>query len=60
MMFTQALACGLPIIGITTSGAPDLSELLGLEAPRVQALPVDSATGLEFALQATLSWARLH
>jgi glycosyltransferase involved in cell wall biosynthesis len=60
MVFSQALACGLPIVGSTTSGAADLGECLGLRAPQVQAVPANSTTALAFALKAALAWAQAH
>lgn len=60
MVFAQALACGLPIVGSTTSGAPDLAEWLGLAAPHVQAVPAESTAALAEALTMALAWARAH
>lgn len=58
MVFSQALACGLPVVGSTNSGVPDLAEHLGLSPPRVYAVPPDSPTELANALLKALHWAR--
>ncbi len=60
MVFTQALACGLPIVGSTTSGAPEIGEWLGLTAPLVLAVPAESTAELAVAVQTALAWARAN
>lgn len=57
MVFIQALACGLPVVGSTNSGVPDLAELLGIGPPIAQAIEPDSITELETALKQALKWA---
>lgn len=56
MVFSQALACGLPIVGSITSGAADLADITGLKYPYIQIVPSDSdnllASSLLSALQA--------
>jgi glycosyltransferase involved in cell wall biosynthesis len=56
MVFSQALACGLPIIGSTHSGSVDLSELLGLGAPQIQSVPPGDVQGLVSAIECAMAW----
>ena len=50
----QALACGLPIVGSTRSGAEDLAELLGLRAPVIQAIAPGDEEALAKAIERAL------
>ena len=52
----QALACGLPVVGTTHSGASDLGEWLGLGSPRVQAVSPGSTEELCDAIRNALQW----
>ncbi len=60
MVFSQALACGLPIVGSTRSGAPALADLLHISAPVVQSVLPDSPSELAHALMTALSWSKSH
>lgn len=59
MVFSQALACGLPIVGSTSSGVPDLTELLDLKPPIAQAVQPNSPSELARAVRLALDWARM-
>ena len=60
MVFSQALACGLPIVGSTRSGAPALADLLHISDSIVQSVFPDSPSELAHALMTALSWSRSH
>lgn len=57
MVFAQALACGLPVVGSVASGTPDLAELLNLSHPWIQSVyPSDvdqTAAAISIALAAS-------
>jgi glycosyltransferase involved in cell wall biosynthesis len=55
MVFAQALACGLPIVGSSTSGAADIGELLALPAPHVQALEAPDPAELAAAIATAMA-----
>jgi starch synthase len=56
MVFSQGLACGLPIVGSTRSGSVDLAELLGLGAPQIQSVPPDDVEALVAAIKRAMAW----
>lgn len=55
VVYAQALACGLPIIGSITSGVPDIVELLGLQPPFAQVVSNLSEIELGEAIESALA-----
>ena len=56
MVFSQALACGLPIVGSSHSGSMDLAELLELGAPQIQSVSPGDVEGLVAAIKRAMAW----
>ena len=56
VVYAQALAAGLPIVGSSNSGAVDLAECLNLSPPRVQVVPAGATLELREAILQALGW----
>lgn len=58
VIYAQALAAGLPIIGSSNSGAVDLAECLNLHPARIQVVPAGARQELKEAVLQALGWWR--